>query len=167
MEAAWIERPGRDGERTRFKQLGFKPPKSGKPRRVALAPIVAEALREHRVRQAERRLALGPAYRDEGLVICREDGARIDPESFTPSFRTAAAKAGFPGVNYHALRHTAASVLMALGVHPKVVQEQLGHHSAAFTLDRYSHVAPTLQEAAALSLDAALRAAGKGGGGAR
>jgi integrase len=57
---------------------------------------------------------------------------------------------GLQGIRLHDARHTHASLLLKQGVHPKVVQERLGHASIAITLDTYSHVAPGLQEAAAL-----------------
>ena len=52
------------------------------------------------------------------------------------------------------LRHTAATLMLEQGVHPKVVQERLGHASISMTLDTYSHVTPGLQQAAADALDA-------------
>ena len=64
--------------------------------------------------------------------------------------------AGLPRVRFHDLRHTHASLLLAQGVHPKVVQERLGHSQVSVTLDIYSHVAPSLQAAAAERIDEAL-----------
>ncbi len=60
------------------------------------------------------------------------------------------------GVTLHTLRHTCASLLLAQGVHPKVVQEMLGHSTVAITMDLYSHVTPSLQTEAAQRLDAIL-----------
>ena len=57
----------------------------------------------------------------------------------------------------HDLRHTHATLMMKQGVNPKIVQERLGHSSFAVTMDIYSHVAPGLQEAAALAFDQGLR----------
>ena len=68
--------------------------------------------------------------------------------------------AGLPRVRFHDLRHTHASLLLALGVHPKVVSERLGHATVGITLDTYSHVLPTLQEEAARHLDAWLTGQG-------
>lgn len=75
------------------------------------------------------------------------------PDSLSAAFRLAAIRAELPGVHFHVARHTHASLLLAAGVHPKVVSKRLGHASAAFTLDTYSHVMPGLQEAAAERLD--------------
>jgi len=61
-----------------------------------------------------------------------------------------------PRIRFHDLRHTSASLLLAAGVHPKVVQERLGHSQIAITMDTYSHVMPTLGAEAAGKLDAVL-----------
>ena len=58
------------------------------------------------------------------------------------------AKAGIPHIRFHDLRHSTATLLLTLGVHPKVVQELLGHSQIFVTLDIYSHILPTLQEQA-------------------
>ena len=60
-------------------------------------------------------------------------------------------------IRFHDLRHTSATLLLAAGVHPKVVQERLGHSQIGITLDTYSHVVPTMQLEAAGKLDAILR----------
>ncbi len=64
-----------------------------------------------------------------------------------------------PKVTFHGLRHTHATQLFKEGVHPKIVQERLGHSTIAITLDLYSHVMPGMQEDAALKVDKALKAA--------
>jgi integrase len=63
------------------------------------------------------------------------------------------ARAGIEGIRFHDLRHTAATLLLLQGVHPKVVSERLGHARVQITLDRYSHVLPTMQKEAAEKLD--------------
>ena len=104
---------------------------------------------QFRNRQLEERLAFGPAYQDRGVVFCREDGEPIHPEQLSRLFRRHVAAVGLPAIRLHDLRHTHASLLMAAGVHPKVVQERLGHHSSAFTMDTYAHVGASLQAQAA------------------
>ncbi|MDP6348131.1 MAG: site-specific integrase, partial [Dehalococcoidia bacterium] len=64
-----------------------------------------------------------------------------------------AEKAGVKRIRFHDARHTHASLMLKQGIHPKIVQERLGHSTIAMTLDIYSHVAPGLQEAAAQSFD--------------
>jgi integrase len=132
-------------------------PKTAKGRRsIALAPDVADALRRHRAQQAAERLAWGAGYTDSGLIFTTEDGRAIHPEMFSGMFGRLAARAGLPAIRLHDLRHSTASILLARGVHPKVVSELLGHATIALTLDTYSHVIPSLQEEAAGVMAAAV-----------
>jgi integrase len=62
-------------------------------------------------------------------------------------------EAGLPEIRFHDLRHTAATLMLQKGIHPKVVQERLGHSSISMTLDTYSHVLPSLQEDVADRMD--------------
>jgi integrase len=127
-------------------------PKSAHSRRaVTLPAVVVEALREHRVNQAEEhlRLGLGPL----NLLFPR---AAANPAVFSVDFGRLATRAGIK-TRFHDLRHTHISDLLASGVHPKLVSERAGHSSVAFTLQIYAHVTPTMHEAAAQQLDAALR----------
>ena len=113
-----------------------------------------EALREHRERQLDERLAWGPAFQDHGLVFCREDGTAIWPRTFSRSFDHHVRDAGLPKIRLHDLRHTHATLALEAGVHPKVVQERLGHSTIAITLDTYSHAIPAMQEDAAAKIAA-------------
>ncbi|HLZ07240.1 MAG TPA: site-specific integrase, partial [Chloroflexota bacterium] len=72
--------------------------------------------------------------------------------SFEPLLKTAK----LPRIRFHDLRHTAATLLLSQGTHPKVVQERLGHATIAMTLDVYSHLLPSMQRDAATSLDGLL-----------
>jgi integrase len=132
--------------------------KSRAGRRVVEIPaLTVAALREHRGRQAEERLRLGDAWEHPELVFTTTIGTFLSPTNLTrQSFRPLLKRAGLPLIRFHDLRHTAASLLLAAGVHPKVVQERLGHSSIAITLDTYSHVVPSMQRAAADRLDALL-----------
>jgi len=129
--------------------------KSGR-RSVTLTDDAVRELKAWRKRQAQEKLLLGEAYQDNGLVFCKEDGTPLDPREFTKRFQRQLAKADLPKVRLHDLRHTHASLLLARGVHPKVVQERLGHSSITMTLDLYSHLTPGLQEAAAATLNGLL-----------
>jgi len=73
-------------------------------------------------------------------------------------------RAGLEGIRLHDARHTHASLMLKQGIHPKIVQERLGHSTIAITLDTYSHVAPGLQEAAANRFDEILSMANAKGG---
>jgi integrase len=124
-------------------------PKGGRGRSVALDQATARALRAHRKRQAEEKLMLAGAYFDRDLVFCREDGAPLWPRSFSRAFEHHAQAAGLPRIRLHDLRHTWATLALGRAVHPKVVQERLGHATVAITLDVYSHAVPAMQEDAA------------------
>ena len=63
---------------------------------------------------------------------------------------------GLPKVRLHDLRHTHATLALEAGIHPKVVQERLGHATIAITLDTYSHAIPAMQEDAAAKIAALL-----------
>ena len=79
----------------------------------------------------------------------------MHPETLSGMFVRQARRAGLPQIRLHDLRHSVASILLAQGVHPKVVSELLGH-ATALTLDTYSHVIPSLQQEAAAVVAAAV-----------
>ncbi len=118
-------------------------------RTIALDEASVAALRRHRQSQDEERWILGASYEDNQLVFCREDGSPIWPRSLTRSFARLVEAAGVPKIRLHDLRHTHATLALQAGVHPKVVQERLGHATISITLDVYSHAVPAMQEEAA------------------
>ena len=118
-------------------------------RRVALDAGTVSALREHRLRQLEERLAWGAAYQDLGLVFAREDGSLIRPSYVSRRFDRLVQDLGLRRVRLHDIRHSWASVALLNGVPMKVVQERLGHSSIQITMDLYSHVLEGLDRSAA------------------
>ncbi len=136
----------------RLPRKGFvvSEPKTPKSRRkIHLTQLAVEALTHHRLRQHEARLAVGPAWDEQGWVFCNTVGRPIEVGNMIRrSFRLILMKAGLPMMTFHQLRHSAASLLLAMGVHPKIVQELLGHATVSITLDLYSHTLPSLQEEA-------------------
>lgn len=154
----------RDGEiqlRTTIERRGeeivFVEPKTkGSRRRVLLTTHAAAALRRNRTRQAELRLAAGPAWIDRDLVFANAVGGPLPESTLRVAYRAALARAGLPRIRFHDLRHTAATIALGRGVHPKVVSEMLGHSRTAITLDLYSHVTPTMQREAVSAMEAAL-----------
>jgi integrase len=140
--------------------LRFKSPKTHRSRRsVALAAVTVEALRSHRAKQAQERLAVGPAYDDHDLVCPRPGGAPWPPNMFSTAFAAFVRRSPMIPFRFHDLRHSHASHLLKAGIHPKVVSERLGHSNVGITLDTYSHVLPGIQEDAAQKIDFALRGA--------
>lgn len=129
--------------------------KSGR-RSIVLTDDAIRELKAWKKRQAQEKLLLGEAYQDNGLVFCKEDGTPLDPNEFTKRFQRLLERVGLPKVRLHDLRHTHATLLLARGVHPKIVQERLGHSTITMTLDLYSHLVPGLQEAAAATLNGLL-----------
>ncbi len=131
-------------------KLTFSTPKTARSRRsIALDAMTVMALRAHRARQVEERLAWGGGYNESDLVFCREDGAPVRPDWFSTEFEHHVKATGLVWIRLHGLRHTHASLALAANVHPKVVSERLGHSTIAMTLDTYSHAIPALQEDAA------------------
>ncbi len=100
--------------------------------------------------------AIGPEYKDHDLVFCAQRGTPLPYTTLAHSFKRLLVRAGLPDVRFHDLRHTAATFLFLQGVHPKVVQERLGHSQVSITLDTYSHLLPSMDRAAADGLNALL-----------
>ena len=122
-------------------------PKTAKGRRkIVLPPFVCEALKQHRTRQLQRRLKVGARWQDRDLVFCNVYGGFFDPAHLRQRFDKLLREAGLPDVRFHDLRHSAATILLSMGVHPKVVQEILGHSQIDMTMDTYSHVFPSMQQ---------------------
>ena len=136
----------------------FKEPKTRRSRRqIALSPDLVLLLTEYRLDQEDARRLLGKALAPDDLVFPQSDGRPLRPNTLTRFSQTIAKKVGLDGITLHSLRHAHATILLQRGVHPKIVQERLGHSSIATTLDIYSHVVPGLQESAARQFDEGLK----------
>jgi integrase len=123
-------------------------------RTVRLTPQAVEALRVHLEWQLGEIEALGDLYDDQGLVFTSEAGTPINPSNLRQrSFAPLLKKAGLPHIRFHDLRHTCATLLLLQGVHPKFVQELLGHATIAITLDTYSHVLPGMGDQTAAAME--------------
>lgn len=135
--------------------LSIAVPKTDKSRRhVALSATAVQALRKHRAAQASQRLLLGAAWQDLDLVFTNDVGGPVEPTNLIRRFfQPLLKRAGLPPIRFHDLRHTAATLMLSQGVHPKIVSEMLGHSQINITLDLYSHVTPTLQRQAAAAVD--------------
>jgi integrase len=129
----------------------FGTPKTAKSRRtVALPGELVTTLRAWKATQNAERLAIGPDYRDYGLVFTIPGGGPINKDNLTSrTFAHLMEQAKVPRIRFHDLRHTSATLLLAANINPKVVSERLGHGTVGITLDIYSHVLPPLQRDAA------------------
>ena len=128
----------------------FLAPKTRRGKRlISLGPAAVLALRAHRERVEADCELLGVGLEQERLVFSYADGGPFLPNRLTQVFAAKVRGMGLTRVRFHDLRHSHASLMLKQGVHPKVVQERLGHATIAITLDVYSHVTPALQEQAA------------------
>lgn len=126
-------------------------------RRISLSSGAADALRDHRKRQLEERMQRGGLWEDRDLVFPSTVGTHMSGRNLTRAFKAAALRAGLSEtVRLYDLRHTCATLLLSRNVHPKYVQELLGHASIALTLDTYSHVIPGMDGGTGDAIDAAL-----------
>jgi len=135
--------------------LRFKSTKTDKGRAVTLPAFALGELWRWKRQQAEELLALGVRQNGESLVCGRQDGEPKQPASLTHEFTYLIQRAKVPHVRFHDLRHSHATQLLLAGVHPKIVQERLGHATITITMDLYSHVSETMQGDAASKLDEA------------
>jgi integrase len=133
----------------------FSDPKTAKGRRTIVLPDLAVVtLRDHRQAQIAKRLAAGLDWEDYDLVFPNAFGRPLERQNvLRRSFQPLLSRAGVPRIRFHDLRHSAATLPLLQGVHPKVVQERLGHATISVTMDIYSHVLPNLQREAADKLD--------------
>ncbi len=138
--------------------LALVEPKTARSRRqVDIELRVVAALRRHRTAQRKERLAAGSGWVGRDLVFTTRRGAPIDGRELLRAwFRPLLARAGLPPIRFHDLRHSYASIALSRGLHPKVVQEAMGHSTIAVTMDLYSHVVPSLQREAAREMGRAL-----------
>ena len=141
--------------------------KTARSRRTIHLPApVVDALRAHKVRQAqERRWAAGSRWTDHGLVFTTPLGTPCDPDNFARHFAAMARRAGLGHWHPHDARHSAASIMLAQGVPLHVVSEVLGHSSIRLTKDVYGHLEASARQAATEASAAALFGAELAAGG--
>jgi integrase len=135
-------------------------PKSKQSKRLLAIPdVLIAALQQHRERQDEEREAMGDLWQDHDLVFPSEVGTPLEPRNLSRHFKSVLRKAELPeSTRFHDLRHSCATMLIAQGVHPRVVMEYLGHSQIAITMNTYGHVLPESQREAAAKIDELLRA---------
>ncbi len=128
-------------------------------RTVKLQTHVLQALEKHKAAQDLTRTEANERWTDNGLMFTTRTGGPLDERNVAQQdFRRVLSAARLPiDFRLYDLRHTAATLALSAGVPPKVVSEMLGHASAAFTLDVYSHVLPHMQDSAAAKVEALLK----------
>ena len=131
-----------------------EPKTKGSRRPVHLTGAAVEASRGHLERQLEEIERLGDLYHDHGLVFTSQVGTLINPTNLRRrSFAALLERAGLPQIRFQDLRHTCATLLLSRNVHPRLVQDLLGHATVAITLDTYSHVIPGMGSPTARAME--------------
>jgi integrase len=137
--------------RTKAHGLAFGDLKSKKGRRTILLPApVMEELRQHREAQRAERERMGDAWENLDLIFPDERGKPVEAQNLVRrSYEPLLRRAGLPAIRFHDQRHSAATLLLSMGVHMKVMQEQLGHANIKMTMDLYAHASESMQRDAA------------------
>lgn len=121
-------------------------------RRISLPAFLLDTLKQHRVRQLEERLAKGIGWEENDLVFPNTRGRFLYAQQLNNAFYKVLTQAGLPPMHFHDLRHSAATILLTMGVNPKAVQEILGHSDISITLRIYGHVLPGVHDQAMESM---------------
>ena len=127
--------------------------KNDKPRTITPAPWVIDLLRHHRARQAEQRLKAGALWEASGFVFTDALGHHLTHPAVYHSFKRVASSIGRPDARFHDLRHSYAVAAIRSGDDIKTVQGNLGHATAAFTLDVYGHVTDQMKQESAARME--------------
>ncbi|MDL2318482.1 site-specific integrase [Eubacteriales bacterium OttesenSCG-928-A19] len=120
--------------------------KNDKTRRITPAPFVMETLRKQQQAQNEWKRAAGALWVDDGFVFTDELGAHLARQTTYKQYKKVVADIGLPKLRFHDLRHSYAVAAIRAGDDIKTIQENLGHHAAAFTLDVYGHVTEQMRQ---------------------
>lgn len=141
-------------ERVKGAGLALTDPKSQRAKRGLRIPqICLRALVKHKGLQEAARTWAGSRWKDGGFIFTSGIGTPLHPDDVSRLLKPILEAAGLPKVRFHDLRHSCASLLLSLGVHPKLVQETLGHSSYQLTMDTYSHMIPALRTEVADRMD--------------
>lgn len=128
--------------------------KNGKERYLTIAPFVVELLKKEKAKQDANREYYEDLYEESGLVFTDESGHRITPQAAYRAFKLVVTELGMPKTRFHDLRHSYAVASLRSGDDVKTVQENLGHATAAFTLDTYGHVTEQMKTESANRMEA-------------
>ena len=143
--------PGKPGE---YRLVSSK---NGKGRTVALAASVVEMLKRHRVQQNKARLRAGALWQPGNFVFTDEIGAHLSPNTVYHNYKRIVASIGLPDALFHDVRHSYAVAAIRSGDDIETVQSNLGHATAAFTLDVYGHITEQMKQESAARMDAYIK----------
>ena len=145
--------------RSADKGLILQPPKTQSSRRVVdIDDGTVRILNDHRMRQLESKILLGPSFEDNDLVFPNSLGQPLNPMALTRALNNVKDGFGLEGMRLHDLRHLHASVLIQEGFSPVMISKRLGHSNPSMTLDIYGHLMPGWQRQAAESFANAMKA---------
>ncbi len=147
-------------EQGHYRHLEGDPKSEAGLREISLPAFAVEALRAHRAKQNERRLICGKKWQDRNLVFCTQFGNYYNLAALQNQFKRLLNAAVLPDMRFHDLRHSAATILFAMKVNPKVVQRRLGHRDVETTLRRYGQATDEMDESTARELDQVYREEG-------
>lgn len=132
-------------------------------RSITLSQVTVDALKAHRAYQLEVRLKAGARWKEQGLVFPNRDGGYFRRTRLYAIFKKLLQEADLPDdltdMHFHDLRHSAATILLSMGVPMKVVQEILGHGNISTTMNIYGHVLPSMHRGAMDEMDDFFRGA--------
>ena len=147
----------------------LEPLKNRRTRMITPAPFVFTLLKRERTKQLQNRLQAGSMWNEgdlQGLVFTNELGRYLSHKTVYKHFKKAVEASGIPAVRFHDMRHSYAVAALRSGDDIKLVQENLGHATAAFTLDTYGHVTAQMKAESAARMEGyiqSLQTAKKGG----
>lgn len=133
--------------------LILKEPKRSSRRTINLPQVCVSALLQHRAMQEQERHLAGTRWKESDYVFTTGIGTPLEPRNLERAYGQILATAGLHHIRIHDLRHTAATLLLTQGVHPRAVMELLGHSQIAITMNTYSHVVPALRKETANQMD--------------
>jgi integrase len=129
----------------------IKPPKANSQRLISLPPSVVEELKRYKLHWKQEKLKLGDRWKEDKRewIYCNTDGRHFYPTTPTTWWNRFTERTGVRHIRLHDLRHTSATLLIAQGVHAKIISERLGHSDIKITMNTYGHALRSADEAAA------------------
>ena len=140
----------------------FSPPKNNKSRVLSLAPSVIQLFRLQKLKQNGMRLEAGNLWEENNLIFSNQTGGFLSYRTVYDCFKRIVDKIGSPSTRFHDLRHTYAVLAIKSGDDIKTVQENLGHATAAFTLDVYGHVTAQMRRDSADRMEQVIKSVSAG-----